>query len=298
MRHLDSDALSAFVAVVDFGGFTAAAEHLAKTQAAVSLSIARLEDRLGKRLFDRSHRRVTLTSAGERLIVYARQIKALEAEALSTVMDQAAEGRVKLGMPDDYITCFGEALIQRFSPLYRKVHIDLQCHFSRTLEEMIDSRELDVAVITQNPDNPKGEFLRYERQFWCTGPNGKPELEPCLQLALFSEECPARPGVISLLKSAGRSWTLAYSASHLAGVQLAAASGRLLTVLPEPAIPAGWRRLGPEDGLPELPPLPLALLLNKNDRLPARQVAAFLRKEFAVAESAPDVQGQATASVD
>lgn len=43
MRHLDSDALAALVAVADFGSFTAAAEHLGKTQAAVSMSVARLE---------------------------------------------------------------------------------------------------------------------------------------------------------------------------------------------------------------------------------------------------------------
>lgn len=280
MRHLDSEALAAFIAVADFGSFTAAADELSKTQAAISLTIARLEDRLERRLFDRTRRRVTLTSAGERLMVYARQIKALEAEALMAVADKVAESRVRLGMPDDYIACMGEALIQRFSTVYRNIHIDLQCRFSRTLEQMIDNCELDIAIITQNPANPKGAFLRHEKQFWCTGPNAIPEKEECLQLALFSEDCPARGTILSCLKEVQRPWTLAYSASHLAGVQLAAASGRMLTVLPEPAIPAGWRRLGPEDGLPELPPLPLAILTSRSDRLPTRQVAAFLEREF------------------
>lgn len=280
MRNLDSEALAAFIAVAEHGSFTAAADQLAKTQAAISLTIARLEDRLERRLFDRSHRRVMLTSAGERLMVYARQIKVLEAEALAAVTDKIAESRVRLGMPDDYIACFGEALIQRFSTVYRNIHIDLQCRFSRTLEQMVDNRELDVAIITQNPANPKGEFLRYEKQIWCTGPNSQPEKETCLQLALFSEECPARAMILSRLKESGRPWTLAYSASHLAGVQLAAASGKMLTVLPEPAIPAGWRRLGVNDGLPELPPHPLGIYVSRNDRLPTRQVTAFLKREF------------------
>lgn len=280
MRYIDSEALRAFLAVVDHGSFTAAASHLSKTQAAVSLTIARLEDGLGKRLFDRSSRQVTLTTAGQRLLGYARQIKKLESEALQTVTGRAAEGLVRLGMPDDYIGFFGEALIKRFGPASRNIQIDLQCRFTGTLRQMIDNRELDLAVITQDPDNPSGTFLRHERQFWCTGPNANPENEPCLQLALFSEECPARSTVLGLLEKSGRPWTIAYQASHLAGVQLATASGKLLTVLPEPAIPTNWRRLGPAEGLPELPPNALALIINKNDRLPARQVAAFLQREF------------------
>ncbi|WP_429499117.1 LysR family transcriptional regulator [Robbsia andropogonis] len=43
MRHLDTDALATFIAVHDLGGFTVAANHLFKTQAAVSLTIRRFE---------------------------------------------------------------------------------------------------------------------------------------------------------------------------------------------------------------------------------------------------------------
>lgn len=97
MRHFDSEALAAFAAVADLGSFTAAAEQLRKTQAAVSISIARFEDRIGKRLFDRSKRGVTLTVTGERLLTYARRIHAIEAEALSSIIDKVTESRVVLG---------------------------------------------------------------------------------------------------------------------------------------------------------------------------------------------------------
>ena len=48
MRHFESEALAAFAAVADLKSFAAAAEQLGKTQAAVNVSIARFEDRLGK----------------------------------------------------------------------------------------------------------------------------------------------------------------------------------------------------------------------------------------------------------
>jgi DNA-binding transcriptional LysR family regulator len=280
MQHLDTETLAAFLAVIDFGSFTSAATHLRKSQAAVSLAISRLEDRLGQKLLERSYRRITLTEAGERLLIYARRIQALEAEALSDMLGQSTESRVRLGMPDDYLACFGTALIERFTPEFPHIYIDLRCQFSRRLEQMIDNRELDLAIITQSIAQPRGDLLRQERQFWCTAPDAAPEQLDCLPLALFSEECPARPSIFTILQQIGQTWRVVYSSSHLAGVHLAVASGKLLTVLPEPAIPATWRRLGPEHGLPHLPPLPLALLAAREPRLPVRQLAAFLRREF------------------
>lgn len=63
--------LRAFEAAARLGSFKAAADELALTPAAVSRSIARLEDELGLALFHRAHRAVSLTEAGAR---YAAQI--------------------------------------------------------------------------------------------------------------------------------------------------------------------------------------------------------------------------------
>jgi DNA-binding transcriptional LysR family regulator len=60
-----------FVAVVDTGSFTAAAERCHVTQPTLSAGIARLEDEMGTRLFDRG-RRAALSSAGHRLLPHAR----------------------------------------------------------------------------------------------------------------------------------------------------------------------------------------------------------------------------------
>jgi DNA-binding transcriptional LysR family regulator len=68
---LDLGEVSAFVAVVRLGGFTAAARQLHLTQPGLSARVARLERHLGDRLIDRSCRRLTLTSAGRRFLPYA-----------------------------------------------------------------------------------------------------------------------------------------------------------------------------------------------------------------------------------
>lgn len=288
MRHLDSEALAAFMAVAESGSFTGAAQRLNKTQAAVSIAVGRLEEGLGKKLFDRLHRRVALTGAGERLQHYARKILSLEDEAIASLTDAGHEGRVRLGMPDDYLDFFGAALVTAFTPRFPLVSIDLRCSFSYQLETMVEARELDIAVITQDAMEPKGELLRSERQVWCAAPNRHPETAATLRLALFPDGCRAKPLILKALDRAGRPWKIGYSSSSIHGIHLAIASDDMVTVLPESAVPPHWRRLGEKEGLPPMPPLNLAIYTFQQSRLPVRQLMTFLRGEFAEQGSGPD----------
>ena len=74
MLNLDVDLLRAFVAVADTGGFTSASRQLHRTQSAVSMQVKRIEELVGKRVFDRSGRAVKLTADGEILIGHARRM--------------------------------------------------------------------------------------------------------------------------------------------------------------------------------------------------------------------------------
>jgi LysR family transcriptional regulator, carnitine catabolism transcriptional activator len=70
---MDFRRLTYFLAVVDNGGFTAAADEVDVTQPALSLAVKELERELGTALFDRVGRGVRVTSAGEALVEPARQ---------------------------------------------------------------------------------------------------------------------------------------------------------------------------------------------------------------------------------
>src|SRR3546814_8854949 len=85
MRYpdLDLDALRAFIAIADTGGFTAAGETLGRTQAAMSIKIKKLEEMLGRRIFERTSRSLKLTRDGEMLLGYARRLLELNDEARS-----------------------------------------------------------------------------------------------------------------------------------------------------------------------------------------------------------------------
>ena len=71
---LTLDQLRLFLAVVDAGGFSAAARALRRAQSAVSYGIANLERQLGTALFDRSGRKPVLTTAGQELSAEARAV--------------------------------------------------------------------------------------------------------------------------------------------------------------------------------------------------------------------------------
>src|SRR6266487_246787 len=97
---MDTRQLAAFCAVVERKSFSQAADRLGVTQPAVSLQIRSLEQRLGRRLLDRSGRRVEPTEAGLRLYASAQKLLALEEQLLEDVASDdegAVDGTLELG---------------------------------------------------------------------------------------------------------------------------------------------------------------------------------------------------------
>ena len=81
---IDHELLRTFVAIVDQGGFTRAAQTVNRTQSAVSMQMKRLEEDVIERpLFVRQNRQLLLTSEGHTLLGYARKILSLQGEALT-----------------------------------------------------------------------------------------------------------------------------------------------------------------------------------------------------------------------
>ncbi|MGN6099207.1 MAG: LysR family transcriptional regulator [Bosea sp. (in: a-proteobacteria)] len=284
--HFDLAALGMLVAVAETGGFTAASARLGRTQSAISVRIQDLENQLGHRLLERSRRGVTPTDAGERLIAHARRLLAVEREALADLGGEAPSGRLRLGVPDDYMDAYLRPLIARFAVEHPKVELEVRCDISKRIEPALRAGELDLGVVTQDPNRPLGEVLRREPLVWVAARGHRPELQETLPLALFSEGCRARPRILAALNSAGKAHRLVFSCSHTTGVLSAVEGGFCVSAITESAVPPSLRRLGAAEGLPPLFELSVGLIMAPRPGLAAQRFADALREDMSAFRAA------------
>lgn len=129
-------ALFAFVHAAEADGFTEAGRKLGISASAVSKAVARLEDRLGTRLFHRSTRSVTLTAEGQLFLERCRRILSeFEAAQTELARTQAApQGKLRISLPSmglSFITKLAE-----FRRLYPQIEVELD--FSDQLVDVIE----------------------------------------------------------------------------------------------------------------------------------------------------------------
>lgn len=122
--------LESFVRSAEAGSFAEAARRLGLTPAAVGKNVARLETRLGVRLFQRSTRRLTLTEAGERFLGEVRgglsSIQHAVANLASAAGQPAGILKVSMGVTfgRDYVLPMLERFLQRYPAISPDWHFD------------------------------------------------------------------------------------------------------------------------------------------------------------------------------
>lgn len=139
------DGVSVFVETVEAGGFARAAERLALSRSAVGKTIARLEGRLGVRLFHRTTRTQSLTEDGQ--LYYERCLRALEelrtGETLLESGRREVVGRLRVSMP----VLFGRYCVAPILVELAKHHpkLELELSFSDRPVDLI-GEGFDLAV--------------------------------------------------------------------------------------------------------------------------------------------------------
>ena len=207
---IDIDQLRTFIAIVETGSFTRAADVVHKTQSAVSMQMKRLEERIGRPIFARDGRASKLTEDGERLLEFARRIVKLNIEALSAFTETDLAGRVRLGVPDDYADRYLPEIMARFARAYPGVELTVMCEPSDQLIEHIDANELDLAIVTNCAGSRPAETFRVERLLWVTSSRHSIHKEEPLPLALGRGSCFWRRSAIELLETIGRTYRVLY----------------------------------------------------------------------------------------
>ncbi|MBT8092390.1 MAG: LysR family transcriptional regulator [Gammaproteobacteria bacterium] len=134
--------LQAFVAVVEAGSFTAAADRLGVAKSAVSRRLASLEERLGVQLLRRTTRVLNLTETGRSFYEHSARILADVEEAEAAVQQEHGElsGTLRVALPLSFGVRHMCKPIAAFSKLHPKVEFDLDLNDRRVdlIEEGVD----------------------------------------------------------------------------------------------------------------------------------------------------------------
>ncbi len=245
----DLNTLRSLIAVVEEGGFSAAAKRVHRTQSAVSVQIAKLEEQLNIKLLERTSRSVQLTQAGETFLSYARRILELADEAAFAVSPWDEKEKLRVGFADYLAPQHLEAVVSGFQEQYPNCELSLVLGLGPPLLEMMDRKELDLVIA--GPEGDNGTVLWDEPLVWtgiCDAPgdNTVP-----MKLVMMPPGCLYRKLAFDALTKISRPWRMSIEANSFVAVQSAITAGLGVTILPETAIREDMPVI--KEGLPELP---------------------------------------------
>jgi DNA-binding transcriptional LysR family regulator len=279
---LDSDLLRCFVAVADARGFTAAGELIGLTQSGISVRIRNLEDRLGRRLFDRTSRQVNLTEAGELLLSYARRIVDLNDEAIGRLTGGQTQGPLRIGLADYVKPSLMPQLLGRFNRLHPGVTMEMRTGLSMDLLPGYEQGELDVVIAGRGMVFKDGGLLYRDALVWVSAPNFQLRLDRPVPLATLPPHCTHRGISLEALDRAGIPWRFVYVSSSTAGLQAAVQGGLGIAMVPKSAVIPELRILGAEHGLPPLPDFEIEIFVREKAPTPScRAFVDFMTEELA-----------------
>ncbi|ANI81762.1 LysR family transcriptional regulator [Kosakonia oryzae] len=151
--------LTAFIAVVETGGFSAAARKTGDSQSGISKAVNALEKRLGVALLHRSTRKVTLTEQGQKYYERTKplldEIQVADGELTSSV--QTVSGLMRIAAPSTFGRLHVLPLIPELLSQHPGLRIDLV--LSDALRDMIEDR-IDLAIRISQINDPDSVVRR------------------------------------------------------------------------------------------------------------------------------------------
>ena len=262
----DPELLQTFLAVSQSLSFTRAAETLGIRQPTVSQHVRRLEEAVGRPLFVRDTRSVALTSDGEAMAGFARDILAAQERAVGYFTGSHLKGRLRFGVTDDLALTPLPRILRDFRQLYPRIHLELTVLQNDNLLRRIESGHLDVAFVKRGAGTPtiaRGQLVRRDQLVWA-GLDGT-RLDPDQPVPLVVYQAPSLSRAVSVqaLEKAGRRSRITCTVRGVNGVLAAVRAGLGISAMARTLVPSDLVELPASSGLPKLPHLDLVLLTNK-----------------------------------
>ncbi|MCG7379802.1 LysR family transcriptional regulator [Paenibacillus sp. ACRSA] len=160
LENLEGRSLLTFLAVLEEGNFSRAAEKLGYVQSTVTSQIQLLEQSCNQKLFHRLPRGVKLTEAGEQFALYARKFVQL-GHSLEEALENLdhPRGTLRLGSLESFLVTRMSNFMHSFFKEYTEIHLLLETGFQADIVEQVQSHVIDFGIV---PMNPKKEDLIFE----------------------------------------------------------------------------------------------------------------------------------------
>lgn len=262
----EPELLHTFLAVAQSLSFTRAAESLGIRQPTVSQHVRRLEESVGRPLFVRDTRSVALTSDGEAMAGFAREILAAQERAVGYFTGSHLAGRLRFGVTDDLALTPLPRILRDFRQLYPRIDLELAVLQNDSLLRRIESGHLDVAFVKRNANTPtiaRGQLVRRDQLVWTAVDSVRLDPDQPVPLVVYQAPSLSRSVSVQSLEKAGRRSRITCTVRGVNGVLAAVRAGLGIAVMARSLMPPDLVELPTSSGLPKLPHLDLVLLTNR-----------------------------------
>lgn len=248
---LDIELVRTFHAVARIGKFSAAAEQLHKSPAAVSVHVQRLEAVAGGRLLNRDNQAVSLTALGKRLLLSTTELLATHDRVLADLQGTYLAGRITLGVPDEYAVHVIRDILPVFAAAWPNVVLELKSAPSYALREQVERGKLQTAVIAQ----PKGQlsadtqFLVSTKPVWVGPASVALASADPVPLAIHAAQCPYREAMLASLKDNGRKVRVVLESPSNQAIKACVETGLAISLIDRSGVTDAMQIL---DDLPEI----------------------------------------------
>ena len=277
---LELDMLNTIVAIAEAGNFSSAAARLFRTPSAVSMQVKRIEEMLGRPVFNRDSRSVTPTSDGEMVLEHARRLLALNNQIVSQFVMPDVVGEVRLGATNDIAERLLPGILQRFDRTHCCVTVDVAVDSSSVLTQKVRSGEMDLALVTFDPNKEQSadiEPVISEQLTWAGLKNGIAVEKRPLPVSVCVEVCSWRHSGLTSLEEANIDYRVAFMSAHISGQRAAVLADLAIAPIPVSCCVNDIIALSERDGLPTLGTYGVGMVVQKKPSEPAQAAAEHIK---------------------
>lgn len=260
-KNIDLDLLRTFLNIHALGSFHAAGERLGRTQPAISLQMRRLEEMLGKPVFERAGKRVQLSPVGEVLLEHARKMIDMNDEAYLRIRGENASGILKIGAPEAITSTHLPRILSLFARSHPSVSLEITSGMTEELLEQHHQGEYDIVIFKKDGSKSDiGETIHQEKLRWVCSVGLGGLSDPVLPVILSPPPCLYRKKMLEALERGKIKWRTVMTTASLAGRMGAALAGLGVTALAHDLIDSDTVTVPKRFGLPDLGIVELGLL--------------------------------------